>query len=83
MEPRTPAKEVESERFAARIAALLESERHRNTYTRLVVAAPPAFLGQLRGAMSEQVRALVSAELDKNLVQLAADEIRQHLPERL
>jgi protein required for attachment to host cells len=33
--------------------------------------------------MSEQVRALVSAELDKNLVQLAADEIREHLPERL
>jgi protein required for attachment to host cells len=83
MEPRTSAKEVESDRFAARIAALLESERQQGSYARLVLVASPAFLGQLRSALSDQVHALVGLELDKHLVQLRADEIREHLPERL
>jgi protein required for attachment to host cells len=83
MEPRTPAKEVESDRFAARIAALLESERQKSAYARLVLVAPPAFLGQLRDALSEQVRTLVFTELDKDLVQHGADDIREHLPETL
>lgn len=83
MEPSTPAKEVESDRFAARIAALLDSERLAGAYTRLVLVAPPRFLGQLRDALSDPVRALVSAELNKDLVQFDADAIREHLPERL
>ena len=83
MEPPTPAKEVESGRFAAELATLLESERQRGAYKRLVLVAPPAFLGQLRGALSDSVKTLVSAELDKHLVQLDAEAIRRHLPERL
>ncbi len=83
MEPPTAAKDIASGRFAAEIAALLESERQRGTYTRLVLVAPPAFLGQLRGALSDSVSALISAELDKHLVQLAPEAIRGHLPERL
>jgi protein required for attachment to host cells len=83
MEPRTPAKEVESDRFAARIAALLDSERVAGAYTRLVLVAPPSFLGQLRDALSDQVRALVSIELDKDLVRFDVDAIRKRLPERL
>jgi protein required for attachment to host cells len=83
MEPRTPPKEIESDRFAARVAALLESERQQGSYARLVLVASPAFLGQLRSALSAQVRASVGMELDKHLVQLRADEIRAHLPERL
>jgi protein required for attachment to host cells len=83
MEPTTPAKEVESNRFAARIAALLDSGRVAGNYTRLILVAPPAFLGQLRDALSEQVRALVTNELDKDLVRFDVDAIREHLPERL
>jgi protein required for attachment to host cells len=83
MEPSTPPKEVESDRFAARIAALLASERAAGKYTRLVLVAPPSFLGQLRAALSDQVRALVSAELDKDLVRFDVDAIRERLPERL
>jgi protein required for attachment to host cells len=45
--------------------------------------APPSFLGQLRAALSDQVRALVSAELDKDLVRFDVDAIRERLPERL
>jgi len=83
MEPPTSAKEIASGRFAAEIAALLESERQRGAYTWLVLVAPPAFLGQLRGALSGSVKALVSAELGKHLVALDAEAIRGHLPERL
>ena len=83
MEPTTPAKDVESDRFAARIAALLDSGRVAGNYTRLILVAPPAFLGHLRDALSEQVRALVTNELGKDLVRFDVDAIREHLPERL
>lgn len=83
MEPPTPAKEIESRRFAARIAALLEAERVRGAYSRLLLVAPPTFLGQLREALSDQVRGLVSTELDKDLVRFDPEAIRKHLPERI
>lgn len=83
MEPTTPRKEVESDRFAARIAALLEAERVAGTYTRLILVAPPAFLGQLRGALTDPVRALVTSELNQDLVRFDVDAIREHLPERI
>jgi protein required for attachment to host cells len=83
MEPSTPAKEIESDRFAARIAELLETERLMGAYTRLVLIAPPRFLGQLRDALSDPVRALVSDELNKDLVRFDVDAIREHLPKRL
>jgi protein required for attachment to host cells len=83
MEPSTPAKEIESDRFAARIAVLLEVERLAGAYTRLVLVAPPRFLGQLRDALSDPVRALVSNELNKDLVRFDVGAIREHLPRRL
>lgn len=81
MEPATPAKEVESRRFAARIAALLDAERQAGAFARLVLVAPPAFLGQLRAALGDPVRALVGAEVHKDLVRLDAAALREHLPE--
>jgi protein required for attachment to host cells len=83
MEPRTSAKEVESRRFAARIADLLEAERQAGAYGRLVLVAPPAFLGYLRVALGDEVRALVSSELNKDLLRMDAGAIREHLPEYL
>ncbi len=83
MDPGTTAKEMESHRFAAQIAELLQKEQLSGAFNRLVLVAPPGFLGELRGALSDGVRALVSEELGKDLVQFDIDDIRKHLPERL
>lgn len=71
MEPSTPPKDIERGRFAAQ----LESKREQVACTRLVLVAPQAFPGQLRGALSDQVTTLVAVELNKDLVQLSAGEI--------
>jgi protein required for attachment to host cells len=83
MEPPTDPLEVEAERFAAELAALLRSHRLDGTYQRLYLVAPPHFLGLLRKALDDDTRNLVIADIDKDLARLKAQEIRTHLPERL
>lgn len=83
MEPRTPAKETGSRRFAAEIAAMLETAHQQRRFERLGVVAAPAFLGLLREALSDGLRKQVAFEMDKDLIRLKPDEIRELLPERL
>jgi protein required for attachment to host cells len=45
--------------------------------------APPDFLGLLRKALNTQLNKLVDREVPKNLAQMNAVEIREHLPEFL
>lgn len=83
MEPSTAVKEVEAQVFAREVAAYLENGVKQKRCNRLVIAAAPAFLGLLRDKISEQIRALVRYEFDKNFTQLTAQQIRRLLPERL
>ena len=61
----------------------LESARTEGRFQRLFVVAPPAFLGLLRDHFSHALGTLVTGEVNKNLVQLAPDELRHQLPVRL
>lgn len=70
-------------RFAKQVTEYLRRGALENRYQRLVVAAPPQFLGALRGAFDPNVRARVSLELAKDLSKLRSDELRSHLPERI
>ena len=54
--------------FARTIAEQLEQARVRDEFDRLVVMAGPGFLGLLRGALPEALRAQVAAEIRKDLV---------------
>ena len=76
-------KEQEVIAFARQIAKHLEQARNNNKFKQLIVVAAPAFLGTLRTQLSEQTKNLVKIELDKNLTQHSAEEIRGHLPEYL
>lgn len=69
MEPSTSPREHEVRSFAAEIAAYLERGRHEGSYDRLVLVAPPRFLGLLRAELTDACRESVIGELDKNLVQ--------------
>ena len=81
MEPTEHAKRTEAVRFAKQIADHIEKGWSQKKYQRLVLIAPPAFLGHLRASLNNNAAKAVSLEIDKNLVRLEAAELRKHLPE--
>lgn len=83
MEDKIGAKEQETIRFALRIAEHLDTMRVETKFERLIIVAPPRFLGILYAKLSPETQKLVSMRIDKNLAQKTAKEIRNHLPEQL
>ncbi len=70
----------ETESFARRIAAELEHGRQRGDFDGLIVMSGPVFLGVLRAALPESLRAALVAEVTKDLVHQGVDAIVGHLP---
>jgi protein required for attachment to host cells len=58
---------------------LLDEKLAAKACDRVVLLAPPTTLGDLRASLSEPVRAVVSAEIDKDLTKTPAAELLQHL----
>ncbi len=79
----TDPKKYQAIEFARTISHYLEESRNKNIYTQLIIIAAPAFLGLLREHMTSETAHMVTFELDKNLVQHSAEDIRQHLPAKL
>lgn len=79
MEPHSSPKAVEAEHFAREIAARLEHGLDGGKYTRLILAAPPHFLGLLRGCLSDRVAGKVALSIDKDLTQIPAQQIAERL----
>jgi len=79
MEPRTdPAQHREAE-FVRSVASELDRKAKDGAYDRLVIAAAPLALGNLRKALSEHVKKTIVAELDKDLTNLPTANIDRHL----
>lgn len=75
------AKDHELAMFAKRLADRLDEGRTSGEVERLVLVAPPRFLGQLRASMSGPAADLVALTIDKELTTLPADKLESHLPE--
>ena len=73
-------KEQEEINFALRVANHLSDELNQNKYERLYMVAAPAFLGDLRNAISTRVEKHVAFSLGKNIVTLSPEDIRTYLP---
>ena len=65
--------------FAQELANLLEDERKQGAYDKVIIVAPPQFLGDLRSTMTDNVRKLVDQEINKDLAMLTAHELESHL----
>ncbi len=79
MEPRTdPAAHREAE-FVRSVAGVLEEKAKAGAFDRLVIAAAPIALGNLRKVLSEHVRKVVVAELDKDLTNVPTPQLDKHL----
>ncbi|MBB4287162.1 host attachment protein [Roseospira goensis] len=78
-EPPTDPHRHEKRRFAHAIAGLLERGRTTAAFDRLVIVAPPQMLGDLRDELSDPLRGLVIAEVDKDLSMLPPHDLAPHL----
>jgi protein required for attachment to host cells len=70
---------LEEQRFAERVAAVLEEVVRRRHVPAIVVAAPPKTLAELRRVFHADVKAKVVAELDKDLTKEPVDRIEARL----
>ena len=79
MEPRTdPVAHRETE-FVKSVAAMLDRQQQKGAFDRLVIAAAPIALGDLRKAISAAVKKTVVAELNKDLTNTPTAQLDQHL----
>jgi protein required for attachment to host cells len=71
--------DIEEHRFASQIAANMEQVVRKRRVPALVVVAPPKTLADLRSAFHADVRALIIAEINKDLTKHPLGEIERHL----
>lgn len=79
--PTTSTHEKHTTGFARDIARYLEHARHRGNFDKLVIAAEPAVLGELRDHLDAATRACVTREIDKNWARHTARDIKAFLEE--
>jgi protein required for attachment to host cells len=72
----------ENIRFAKQVADYVQAAHNEGRCNRLLLVAGPPLLGLLRESL-ESLSGMKITEVEKNLGQYDAAEIRQHLPERL
>lgn len=75
--------ELAKERFADDLAAILYKQAHKGAFSRLVIVAPPATLGELRSKLHKEVADKVVAEVDKTLTNHPLDKIEALLHDAL
>lgn len=83
MEPTSDAHRLAKQAFAKEVAGFLERQAQKKKFDRLIILAPPQALGDLRVALSDPVRALVTAELAKDLTPLPNEDLAKHLSDVL
>lgn len=67
------------EKFAKKVVAALLEDLKGADYARLVVVAGPHMLGLLRKAMPDEMRAVLVAEIDKDLSAASMDTVEKTL----
>jgi protein required for attachment to host cells len=73
-------KNLEHERFARELCAHLDQGVDHHMFERLVIAAPPSFLGLLRKTLSKRVLQRLVLDLDADYSNLPARELPNRVP---
>ncbi len=79
MEARHSPRDVEHMHFAQQLADKLADGLKHNAYAGLVLAAPPKFLGLLKGTLDTQTSKCVTATVDKDYTLSDVRELVQRL----
>ena len=80
MEPVHTARDHETQVFARDLAAHIEDARIAGYLDKLILIAPPKFLGQLRSSLCSNALKLVVHSIDKELTKASSEEVARHLP---
>ncbi|MBM7119196.1 host attachment protein [Archangium primigenium] len=71
---------LEHERFARQLAERLEQGLNERAYERLVIAAPPEFLGRLRKVISDRVHKHLMLDMRADFSNIPARELPDRIP---
>lgn len=74
---------VRERRFVENVAAELERRHQQRAFDRLIIAAAPTALGDLRPALSKGLKDTIMAELPKDLTKLPTPQLEQHFSDLL
>ncbi len=83
VEPKTDWHEQEKESFAREMADMLTEAAGKKQFDRLVLVAPPAFLGAMRAKLGAAAQDLISGELAKDLTHVSLHDLPGHLEDTL
>jgi len=83
IEPHTSPHEKHLLQFAQTLSVALRRAKLEERYDRLVLIAPPRFLGVLRECLDPHTRECVLDEIDHDLIGLSPTELRARLPGKL
>jgi protein required for attachment to host cells len=78
MAPRVDPVEQREEEFVKNLAVILDKHHQQGSFDRLIIAAAPIALGDIRKAISPAVKKTVVAELNKDLTNLPTAQLDQH-----
>jgi len=80
--PTDPKRHAKAE-LAHELGLALDDQRKKHKFDRLIVVAPPQFLGDLRTAMTKPLQDLVVAEVNKDLSGSAPHQLETQLADVL
>ena len=75
--------QFEKTQFAREMAAIINQAALANDFDRLVIAAPPRVLGDLRQALRPQAAKKITSEIGKDLTRIAVHYLGPHLEDGL
>ncbi len=79
IEPHTTPRDKVAREFALGLSDVLDRGRVENNYQRLILVAPPRFLGQLKASLDDQVSKLLVESVGLNITRASAQDIRAEL----
>ncbi|HEX6834056.1 MAG TPA: host attachment protein [Rudaea sp.] len=83
LEPHTDARQKSADVFARSLRDELDHGRTAHHFQRLVLIAPPRFLGALHAAFDKPLRDTVVAEIRRDFTRMSPNHIRAALAPRL
>lgn len=83
IEPSSDPVAVRERRFVENVAEALDRQHQQHAFERLIVAAAPTALGDLRPAFTKGVRDSIIAELPKDLTNLPTPQLESHFADLL
>ena len=70
--------DVRERRFVEHLAKVLDAKLSEGAFTRLIIAAAPIALGELRPALSDALKKTIIAELPKDLTNIPTIKLADH-----